>query len=91
MCSSHTHTSGRTLTNQKVVRKSLKNALRSERHALSRKAKNEQAACITKKKSKKDYYLNVKDVFDCGWLFSIGGKGITKDSLGYLSLEKKDT
>lgn len=65
--------------------------LRSEGHALSQKAKNEQAACIIKKKSKKDYYLNVKDVFDCGWLFSTGGKGITKDSLGCFSLEKKDT
>lgn len=30
----------------------------------------------------------VKDDFDYDWLFSIRRKGITKDSMGYYSLEK---
>lgn len=43
---------------------------------------------LPKRQAKKTIVKDVKGVFDCDWLFSVRREGITKDSMGYFSLEK---
>lgn len=56
--------------------------------AYCEKLQTSKLLVLSKRQAKNTIVKDVKDIFDCDWLFSVRRKGITKDSMGYYSLDK---